>query len=156
MLKLQVHKMETFIHVLIFVWPCIIEYNDVNNQQDAKTLSFINLFSSAPHVSGDKFVHPQERFLTVYTTFATMHRHCCRSVSRLRWNVSSTSTVAPVGSSVGALYQKLYISSKCSWGWANLSPEICRAELKRLINDKVVASCWLFTSYLYTLSPRID
>ena len=29
---------------------------------------------------------------------------------------------------------------------ANSSPETCRAELKRLINEKVVASCWLFTS----------
>ena len=28
----------------------------------------------------------------------------------------------------------------------NLSPETCRAELKRLIKEKVVASCWLFTS----------
>ena len=30
----------------------------------------------------------------------------------------------------------------------NLSPETCRAELKRLLNEKVVASCWLFTSSL--------
>jgi hypothetical protein len=30
--------------------------------------------------------------------------------------------------------------------WANLPPETCRADLKRLINEKVVASCWLFTS----------
>ena len=35
---------------------------------------------------------------------------------------------------------------KCSWGWVNLSPETCRADLKRSINEKVVASCWLFTS----------
>ena len=26
-----------------------------------------------------------------------------------------------------------------------MSPETCRADLKRLINEKVVASCWLFT-----------
>jgi len=56
-------------------------------------------------VSGDKFAHPQEHFLTVYTDFGTMQRHCC-------WNVSSISTVAPVGSRVAALYQKLYIQSK--------------------------------------------
>ena len=72
--------------------------------------SFINLFKSALHVSGDKFAHHQEHFLTVYTAFGTMHRHCCRPVPRLRW--SSISTVAPVGSSVDALYQKLYIQSK--------------------------------------------
>ena len=40
--------------------------NDVSNQQDATTFSFINLlinlFKSALHVSGDKFAHPQEHF----------------------------------------------------------------------------------------------
>ena len=41
--------------------------NDVNNQQDATNFSFINIFNSALHVSGDKFAHPQEHFLTVYT-----------------------------------------------------------------------------------------
>ena len=71
----------------------------VNNQQDTTTFSFINLFNSALHVSGDKFAHPQE-----------------------------------------------HLVKKCSWGWANLSPEICRAELKRLIKEKFVAFCWLFTS----------
>ena len=76
----------------------LILYNYVNNQQDTTTFSFINLFNSALHVSGDKFAHPQEHF------------------------------------------------KKWSWGWANLSPEICRAEIKRLINEKVVAYCWLFTS----------
>ena len=46
-----------------------------------------------------------------------------------------------------ALYQKLYIQSKeCSWGWANLSPGTCRAHLKRLIKEKIFASCWLFTA----------
>ena len=61
-------------------------YNNVNNQQDAITFSFINLFNSALHVSGDKFAHPQEQFLTVYIAFGTMNRHCCRPVPRLRWN----------------------------------------------------------------------
>jgi hypothetical protein len=40
----------------------------------------------------------------------------------------------------------VYTVKKCSRGWANLSPETCRADLKRLINEKVLASCWLFTS----------
>ena len=66
---------------------CLRAYNDVNNQEDATTFSFFILFKSAQHVSGDKFAHLQEHFLTVYTAFGTMHRHC--------------------GSSVGALYQKL-------------------------------------------------
>jgi hypothetical protein len=42
-------------------------YNDVNNQQDATSFLFINLFKSAPHVSGDKFAHPQVHFLTMYS-----------------------------------------------------------------------------------------
>ena len=48
-------------------------YNDVSNQQDATTFSFINLFKSALDVSGDKFAHPEEHFSTVYTDFGTMH-----------------------------------------------------------------------------------
>ena len=55
-------------------------YNDVNNQQDATAFSVIDLFNSALHVSGDKFFHPQEHFLTVYTAFGTMNRHCRRPV----------------------------------------------------------------------------
>ena len=59
-------------------------------------IPFIDLFKSALHVSGDKLAHPQEHILTVYTAFGTMRRYCCR----------------PVGSNIGALYQKLYIRSK--------------------------------------------
>jgi hypothetical protein len=51
----------------------------------------MNRFNSALHVSGDKFAHPQENFLTVYTTFGTMHRHCYRPVPRLRWNFQGSS-----------------------------------------------------------------
>ena len=36
-------------------------------------VSFINLFKSAQHISGDKFAHPQEQFSAVYTAFGTMH-----------------------------------------------------------------------------------
>ena len=75
--------------------------------------SFINLFNLALHVSGDKFTHPQEYLLTLYTAFGTMHGNCCR----------------PVGSSIGALYQKLYIQSK-------IAPEdgrICRPKHVGLI-----------------------
>ena len=58
----------------------------------------------------DKFAHPQEHFLTAYTSFGKTHRLCCRSVPRLRW--SSFSTVAPIGSRDVALYRKLYIQLK--------------------------------------------
>ena len=45
-----------------------VQYFDVSNQQDATNFSFINLFNSSLHVSGDKFAHSQELFLTVYTS----------------------------------------------------------------------------------------
>ena len=55
------------------------QYKDVSNQQDATTFSFINLFKSSLHVSGDKVAHPQEHFLNVYTAFGTMHRSAAMS-----------------------------------------------------------------------------
>jgi len=48
------------------------QYYEVSNQQEATTFTSI-LFNSALHVSGDKFAHPQEHFLTVCTAFGTMH-----------------------------------------------------------------------------------
>ena len=58
-----------------------------------------------------------------------------------------SATVTPVGSSVGALCQNLYTQSK----YAPDAGRICRSKhvgliLKRLLNEKVVASCWLLTS----------
>ena len=99
-------------------------YNDVNNQQDAKTFSFINLFKSALHFSGDKFAHPQEHFLTVYTAFGTMHRH---------WHRSAAVSV--------------YCTKRSIYGQKVLlrMGEFCRPKLERSVNEKVVASCWLFT-----------
>ena len=46
----------------------------------------------------------------------------------------------------GALYQKLYIQSKSAPEDGRMSPETCKAEVKRLMNEKVVAYCWLFSS----------
>jgi hypothetical protein len=82
------------ISIKYYEW--VSRYYNVSNQRDTTTFSFINLFNSALLILGDKFAHPREHFLTVYAAFGKMHWHCC-------W---------PVGSSVGALYQKLYIQSK--------------------------------------------
>ena len=98
--------------------------NDVNNQQDATPFSFINLFKSAQHVSGDKFAHPQEH-LWLYIQLLVQ----CTASAADRCHGSDGTDV-----------------QKYSWGRANLSPETCWADLKRLINEKVVPSCWLFTS----------
>ena len=81
-----------------FLYIVYMEYNNANNQQDATTFSFINLFNSALHVPGDKFAHPQEHFFGCIYIFW--------------YNAASTLLpTAPVGRSA-ALYQKLYISQK--------------------------------------------
>ena len=61
-------------------------YNDASNQKYAKTFSFINLFNSSLHVSGDKFAHPQEHFLPYIellvqcdNTAAAVSAHCTKS-----------------------------------------------------------------------------
>ena len=102
-------------------------YNDVNNQQDAAMFTFINLFKSALHVSGDKFAHPQEHFLTVYTALVQCTDTAadqCRGTGRQQCRC-----IVP---------KAVYTVKNCSWGWANLSPETCRADLKGLINEKVL------------------
>ena len=103
--------------------------------------SFINLFKSALHVSGDKFVHPHEHFLTyiqllVQCTDTAADR--CHGTGRQQCRC-----IVP---------KAVYTVKKCSWGWTNLSPETCRADLNRLINEKVVASCWLITSLFSPVS----
>ena len=104
-----------------------------------------HLFNSALHVSGDKFAHPQEHFLTVYTAFGTLHWHCCWPVPRLRWNWKCWRTVP----------KAVHTVKKCCWGWANLSPETCRAELKKI--NKRKSCCILLVIYIVALkmfSPR--
>ena len=82
-----------FIHFSIIEnFKCEHLYYDVTNQQDATTFSFINLFNSALHVSGNKFAHPQELFLNVCTAFGTMYRHCCRPVL-VPWHRSAAVSV---------------------------------------------------------------
>jgi len=55
-------------------------------------------------------------------------------------------TLSPAGNNIGALYQKLYI--QCSWGWASLTHETCRADLKRSING---ICCILLVAYIVVL-----
>jgi hypothetical protein len=105
------------------------QYKDVSNQQDAKNFSFIRLFRSALHVPGDKFAHPQEHFLTVCTAFGTMHRHCCRLAA-----VSVNCTKSCIYSQKVLLRMGEFVArNRRDW-------------FKILINEKVVASCWLLTS----------
>jgi hypothetical protein len=68
-------------------------------------------------------------------TFGTIHRYCCN---------------------ISALYQTCIYSLKCSWWWAILSPETCRADsnrsIKRSINEKC---CILLVAYIIVLIMHI-
>jgi hypothetical protein len=77
--------------------------NDVSNQQDATTFSFINLFESALRVSSDEFARPQGHFLTMYSLWY--------NAPTLLLTVA-TAEMQPVSSSVGALYPKMCMQSK--------------------------------------------
>ena len=57
-----------------------------------------------------------------------MHRYCCRPATIQR--------IVP---------KHVYTLKKCSWGWANLSPETCTADLKRSING---ICCILLVAYV--------
>jgi hypothetical protein len=114
---------------LVFVWPRIVNTNDVNNQQDSTTFSFINLFKSAGHFPGEKFAHPQEPFLTIYSfwynalpllpigatveTELEFHLNCGTGRQQRRC----------------ILPKAVHTVKNYSWGWANLSPGTCRADL---------------------------
>ena len=54
-------------------------------------------------------------------SFGSMHRYCCRLLTRLRWN---------------CIY-----SQKCSWRWASLSPETCTADSNRSIKRSINENC---------------
>ena len=75
-----------------------ISHNDVSNQQDATTFSFIDLFFKlALHVSGEKFAHHQEHFMTLCTAFGTMYRHCCRPVHCTKSCIYSQKVLLRIG-----------------------------------------------------------
>ena len=107
---------------LMFVWPCFVRKTmwKTNKMQQLFRLS---IFLNQPYM------------------FRATNTPILRSTFWLYMQllVQYTYTVTDLPKAV-------YTVKKCSWGWANLSSETCRAELKRLINEKVVASCWSFTS----------
>ena len=91
--------------------------------------------------------------LFVQSTDTAAHRcHCWDGPPSLNRGTSGQQCLCIVSKAV-------YTVKKYSWGWANLSPETCRAELKILINEQVVASCWLnithVLSFLETFLPKI-
>ena len=113
------------------------------------TFSFINLFKSAQRVSGDKFAHPQEHFLTFWL-YIQLLVQCTASAADRCHGCDGTQFYLNRGTGRQQrrcnVPKAVHTVKNCSGGWANLSSETCCADLKRLINEKVVASCWLFTS----------
>jgi len=75
------------------------------------------------------FTHPQEQVLTVYTTFGQMHRHYCQPCQG--WDGNSFHLNRGTGwqQCRSIVPTVVYTVKKCSWEWANLSPETCRTEL---------------------------
>ena len=105
-------------------------YYDVSNQRDPTTFSFIRLFKISPTC-----FRPQIR-----PSSGTLFN----SIYSFWYNAP---TLLPVGSSVGALYQKLYIHSKRAPEDGRICPpKHVGGVLKRLINEKDFASRWLLTS----------
>ena len=101
-----------------FYW----KYNDVNNRKVATTFSFINLFKSTLHCFGRQIRPFSGALLDRIYSFLYNAPTLLPTGVTVEMEPSSISTVASVGSSVGALYQKLYIQSK-------IAPEdgrICR------------------------------
>jgi len=94
--------------------------NDVSNQQDA-TYSVYWSFKSALHVSGDKLSHLQE--------------HCWLYIQLLVQctDIAADQCHRSAAISVHCTKSCIY-SQNFSCGWASLSPETCRADLKRSIN----------------------
>ena len=130
-------------NVMPFKWSQSCSLNDINNQQDATMFSFINLLKSAQHVSGNKFAHAQEHSSCLYIQLLV---HCTDTAADRCHGWGGTPSQLwhrLTAVSVHCTKSCIYNQKECSWGWANLLPETCRADLKRLINEKVVASCWL-------------
>ena len=105
--------------------------NDVNNQQDATNFSFINLFKSAQYISGDNFTHPQEHF------FDRIYSFWYNAPTLLPTGWQRCRCIVP---------KAVYAVKKVLLRMGKIVAETCLADLKRLINEKVVASCCLFTS----------
>jgi len=92
-------------------------------------IPFIDPFKSALHVSGDKLAHPQEQFWPYIQLLVQWPCHRSPAIS-----VHCTKAV--------------YTVKKCSWGWANLSPETCRADLNRSIKRSINGICCILVSYI--------
>ena len=111
--------------------------NDVSNQQDATTFSFINLLNQ-PYM----FRAIDSPILR--STFDCIHSFWYHALTML--STGATAEMKPVPSqpwhrsAAGSVHctKSCVYSQKCSWGWTNLSPEMCRADLERLINGRLL------------------
>ena len=125
------HPQDHFFNCIFSFWYSALTLMPTGAVVDVELISSMFRATNSPIL--------RSTFLTVYTAFGTMHRHCCRPVPRLRWNSS-------VPSQPWHRSATLLVHCTKSSSWSDLLPETCRVDFKRLINEKDVASCWLLTS----------
>ena len=116
------------------------QYNDVSNQKDVRTFSLIIFWNQPYMFRATNSSILRSTFLTVYTAFGIMHRHCWRPVPRGTGRQQYRCIVP----------KAVYTVKKCSWGWANLLPETCRADFKRLIKRLLTKKLLLLVGWLVT------
>ena len=135
--------------------PQLTYINDVSNQQDATIFVSCSLYWSTWICStcfGRQTRPSSGALLTVCTVLVhTMHRYCCRPVEM---ELSAISTLSPVGSNIGALYQSCIYNQKCSWRRASLSPETCTADSNRSIKRSINENCCALLVAYIVAHPR--
>ena len=114
-------------------------------QTRCSKMCFIDSLKLAVHVSGDSFAHLQEHFDCMYSFLeqCTDSAVCCRPVTQVGWNQFYPTCVTGRQQTAEKVHcsDKLYIQSKCSWRWAKLSPETCRASF-RFLWPCIVSKVW--------------
>jgi hypothetical protein len=124
-LILNINSLQSFVtsESLIFVWPCIIDTNNIDNQLNA-TITVHLIFQSVRHVSGDDFDHLQEPY-SVFAACGIMHPRCCRPVVwKQRFLHFQTTGWQHRGSTIPQTVNTV----SCSWRWVKSSPETCWAD----------------------------
>ena len=127
------------------------KFNDVNNQ-DAITFSFINPFLNQPYM----FQATNSPILRSTFWLYIQHLLQCPDNTANRCHGWDGTQEFHLNRGTGRQYcqcivpKAVYTVKKCSWGWANLSPETCRADLKR-INKQKGCCCILLVVYIVVL-----
>ena len=106
-------------------------------------------FKSALRVSGNRFAHHQEHFLTICSFWYSIPTLLPTGAT-----VEMELTRGPIRQQCRCIVPKaVYAVKKCSWGWANLSPETCRADFKK--TNKRKSWCISLVAYIVVLVMQV-